>query len=286
MDSFGGLTGDWIDYDKSKIVILPVPYGNTASYGKGTELGPQAILEASKELELYDIELDSEPFENIIHTAPYLEIKEDPEQNVNEIFSTTSKYINDNKFVIMLGGEHSITTGLVRALKNKHDFCVLQIDAHSDLREEFDSSRYNHACVMRRISDMNIPIIQVGIRSMAKEEKDDLNQNKINTKIIPMHKIVKNEYWMDKVVESLSNNVFITIDLDCLDPGIMPSTGTPEPGGFSWWQLINFLRYVFKAKNVIGCDVVELAPIKDLDAPNFLAAKLVYKLIGYKFEEK
>jgi agmatinase len=282
--NFLGLTGEWTEYAKSKVVILPVPYGKTVSYGKGTENGPRAIITASKQVEYYDEEIDQEPFEVGIYTAETLQCKDDPKDNIDLIESVATKFVEDDKFIVMIGGEHSISTGMVKALQGKYDdFCVLQIDAHSDLREEYEGSENNHACVMRRISRLGVPIIQVGIRAMDREEKENYP---LNGKMFPMHWIVKNEFWMDKVLENISKNVYISIDLDAFDSSLMPATGTPEPGGFQWWDLMHFLRYVFKAKNVIGCDVVELAPIKDMEAPNFLAAKLVYKLIGYKFEQK
>ena len=277
-NNFAALDHDFSDYNKSKVVILPILYEGTVSYGKGTSKGPQSIINASQNMELYDIELDRNICEIGIHTYKELSAEKSPEAMINRIYEVSKKLVNDCKFIVILGGEHSITTGLVKAYKEKFEnLSVLQIDAHSDLRDEYEGSKYNHACVMSRIKEI-CPIVQVVIRSMEIEEE------KIDKERIFFAKDMHdNDDWMDKAINKLTGDVYVTIDLDGLDPGIMPSTGTPEPGGLLWYQTIKFLRKLAEKKNIVGFDVVELAPIDGLHAPDFLAAKLVYKLIGYVF---
>jgi len=277
-DNFGALEKEFSSYEKSKAVILPVPYEGTVTYGKGTANGPKAIIEASKNMELYDIELDKEIYDVGIHTLKELKVEKKPEDVINQVYDSVKKIINDNKFPVVLGGEHSITLGAVKASKEKYDnLSVLQIDAHSDLRDSYDGTKFSHACVMRRVIEI-CPIIQVGIRSMDIDETKFIK--KIAHKNIFFAKDMHNN-WYDKAIKLLTNNVYITIDVDGLDPSIMPSTGTPEPGGLLWYQTINFLRKIAENKNIVGFDVVELSPIKENHAPDFLAAKLTYKLIGY-----
>lgn len=280
-DNFGALEKEFSDYEKSKVVILPVPYDGTRTWfvGKDWEKidsskGPQAIITASRNMELYDIETDSEVYKQGIHTLPELKIERTPEEMVNSIEKESKKHTN--KFIVMLGGEHSITTGLVRAYKEKFPkMSVLQIDAHADLRNEWEGGgKYSHASVMARIKEI-CPIVQVGIRSA--EQKPD------NKNIFYAKDIHDNDKWMEQAISKLTDNVFITIDLDGLDPSIMPSTGTPEPGGLQWYQTLKFLKKLCQKKNVVGFDVVELAPNQNNVAPDFLAAKLIYKLLSYKF---
>jgi agmatinase len=233
-------------------------------------------------MELYDIELNKEICAIGIHTLKGLKCEKEPQKVIEQIYNEAKKLINDKKFIVMLGGEHSITTGLVKAYKESFDrLSVLQIDDHSDLRQSYNETIYSHACIMKRIFDMKIPFIQVGIRSQDIEEVELVKKN--NLKLFYSKDIYDNNDWMMDVISRLTNNVYITIDIDALDPSIMPSTGTPEPGGLQWYQILRFLRKVAKQKNIIGFDVVELAPQKNNPAPDFLVAKLVYKLIGYIF---
>lgn len=281
-DNFLGIEEKFSDYDKSKVVILPIPYEGTVTYGKGTLKGPKAIIEASKNLELYDIELDEEIYKAGIHTLSNLDVEKEPEKTIEIIYKKIKKLLEDNKFVVVFGGEHSITSGTVKAMKEKFsDLSVLQIDAHSDLRDSYDGTKFSHACVMRRIFEMKIPFVQVGIRSQDIEEADFIKEKRLNPYFAK--DIYKNDNWMNEAVDKLAENVFITIDLDGLDPSIMPSTGTPEPGGLYWYHILRLLRKVAEKKNIVGFDVVELAPIENLKFPDFLAAKLTYKLIGYKY---
>jgi agmatinase len=279
---FGGLEKMYTDPEKSKVVVIPVPYDETSTWGKGADKGPDAILEASANMELYDIETDSEVFEVGIHTADPVSEKSSPENMVDAVELATERYLGKGKFVVGIGGEHSVTTGFVRAYAKKFDnLSVLQFDAHTDLRPEYEGTPYSHASVMSRVSEI-CPFVQVGIRSMDSIEKPFIKKENL----FLAEDIYDNDHWMDKAVSRLSENVFITIDLDGFDPSIMPSTGTPEPGGLGWYQVIKFMKKVFEAKNVVGFDVVELAPVEHEKSSDFLAAKLIYKLLSYKFTLK
>ncbi|MBS3097483.1 agmatinase [Candidatus Woesearchaeota archaeon] len=283
-DNFGALEKGFSSTN-AKVFVLPVGYEGTVTYGKGASKGPKAMIEASKNMELYDEELDSEPYLAGIHTLNDLSVKKDNvEKAIEKVENSVKNWINKNKFPVVLGGEHSISLGAVRAFKEKfNDLSVLQIDAHSDLRDSYDKSKFNHACVMRRIVEL-CPIVQVGIRSQDISEVEFIKEKKLKN-IFYAKDIYDNDRWFDKAIGGLSSNVYLTIDLDGLDPSIMPSTGTPEPGGLSWYGLLKFLRKVFSEKNIVGFDVVELAPNKNNVAPDFMAAKLVYKIIGYKFKK-
>lgn len=266
--NFGGLDGQ--TYEAAKVVIFPVPYNSTTYWKSGTKEGPQTIIDTSRHLELYDIETKRDPSKEGIFTLDLLEpSKNSPEETMARIKSVVDKILVDNKFLLMLGGEHSITLGAVQAFKEKFsDFSVLQIDAHTDLRDEFEGTKYHHGCVMRRIKDLGIPITQVGIRSISEGEETD------NVFLAP-------DVPVDEIISSLKENVYLTFDLDGLDPSIMPATGTPEPGGLGWYQVLDLIKQVSQKRKIIGADVVELDPIPGFSAPDFLAAKLVYKIISY-----
>lgn len=258
------------DYKNAKVVIFPVPYSSTTYWKSGTKDGPQAIIEASRHIEFYDLETKKDVSKYGIFTMELLEpSKNSPEETIARIKNVVDRLLQDKKIPIMLGGEHSITLGAVQAFKDKFsDFSVLQIDAHSDLRDEFEGTKYHHACVMKRIKDLGISISQVGIRSASEGEEFE------NAFFAP-------DLPVDKIVSSLKDNVYLTFDLDALDPSIMFSTGTPEPGGLGWYETLNLLKEVCRKKKVIGADIVELDPIPGFHAPDFLAAKLVYKIISY-----
>ncbi len=284
-DNFLGLDAEYPKYEDAKVVILPVAYEGTVTYGKGTSKGPRAIIEASKQVELYDKEIGRNIHDVGIYTLNEVDVKENSMKMVDMVYSSVKKELENNKFVVMLGGEHSITTGAIKAFKEKFtDLSVLQIDAHSDLRNEYEGSKYNHACVMRRVFDMKVPFVQVGIRSFCDEEAELIKKN--NLKPFYADEICDNDKWISEVISKLSDNVYTTFDLDALDPSIMPSTGTPEPGGLGWYKVIKFLKKVAKTKNIVGFDIVELAPIKGLSFPDFVAAKLTYKLIGYSLSKQ
>jgi len=284
-DNFLGLEEDNAkSYKESKAVILPVPFEGTVSYGTGTSKGPSAILEASKQVELYDEELKREIYPLGIWTEDEVPAEQSPEKMVDSVYNAAKKHVQAGKFLVMLGGEHSIPTGTVKAYKEKYPkLSVLQFDAHSDLREEHHGTKYSHASVMSRIREM-CPAVQVGIRSLSTEEAAKIKKN--NYPIFWAKDIHDNERWFKKALSRLSKDVYITFDIDVFDPSIMPATGTPEPGGLSWYLVLDFLKEVFKSRNVVGFDLVELAPIEGRHDCDFLAAKLVHKVIGYKFYTK
>lgn len=286
--NFLGLDDEDSNFESSKVVIMPVPYERTVSFGRGTSKGPHSIIYASRSLELYDDELECEPFEAGIHTLPELECGVSPEDMVSEVRAACTKLIELNKFIITLGGEHSITLGAVKAYKNKvGEFSVLNIDAHTDLRQSYEGTRYNHACVMRRVIDEGCPVVEAGIRSYSKEEADFIRERS-DVKIIYAREILESGKtdWIDEVVSNLLPYVYISVDVDAFDPSIIPSTGTPEPGGLHWYDVLGLLRKTFLSREVIGLDIVELAPIPGILGPDVLAAKLAYKSVGYKFQKR
>jgi agmatinase len=277
--NFGYLPEEYSNPDNSAIVIIPVPYDGTSTWIKGADKGPDAIIEASANMELYDIETDSEVYRNGIFTDSHVRDLSFPEDVAETLESIVRFHIEDGKFVVVIGGEHSISIGSVKAhAKNHKDLTVLQLDAHSDLRDEYNGSKYSHACVMARIAEL-CPFLQVGIRSMDASEKEHMDKQRA----FLARDILNDKNWIKKVVSKLSETTYITIDLDVFDPSIMPSTGTPEPGGLSWYEVLSLLKAVSENTNIVGFDVVELCPDNRNKAPNFLAAKLIYKLLSYKF---
>ncbi|MHC4498501.1 MAG: agmatinase, partial [Planctomycetota bacterium] len=260
-------------------VVVPVPYDGTSTWVKGAHKGPSAIIEASANMELYDIETDSEVYRKGIFTDTPVETGSSPGLVVEAVAQRVRTHIRDKKFVVLIGGEHSVSIGSVKAhVEDSADVTVLQLDAHTDLRDEYNGSKYNHACVMARIKEM-CPIVQVGIRSMDSSERQRLEKENV----IFARDIYGLSDWLERAVSKLSNNVYVTIDLDVFDPSIMPSTGTPEPGGLLWYDVLALLKAVAQKKNVVGFDVTELSPDEKNKAPDFMAAKLVYKLLNYKF---
>ncbi|CAZ96113.1 agmatinase [Zobellia galactanivorans] len=277
--NYAGIPDKFAQLETAKVVLIPVPYDGTSTWGKGADKGPQAFLEASENMELYDIETDSEVYEQGIHLAEAITENSSPEAVVNAVHKQTKDYIKRNKFVTLFGGEHSISIGTIRAFNECFDnLTVLQIDAHADLRESYEGTKYNHACAVHEASQTT-NLIQVGIRSMDAIEKSFMDEEKT----FFAHDMVHDEYWTDKVIEAMTDNVLITFDLDAFDPSIMPSTGTPEPGGLFWYETLEFLKQVFKEKNVVGFDIVELCPNPADKSSDFLAAKLYYKMLSYKF---
>ena len=279
---FCGKDAHQTDYKSAKIIVLPVPYDYTATWQKGANLGPEAILEASAHVELYDIEADIEVHSYGIHTFQLPHLPKSPEELTRIIRKNFSSFIKDGKFPVMLGGNHSITPGAVQGIKEYFsDLSVLQLDAHADLKESYNGSSLNHACVMARVKEI-CPAVQVGIRSLGREEYEKLD----TSRVFFARDIVFRDDWIDNVVELLSSHVYVTIDLDVFDPSIMPSTGTPEPGGLGWYQIVGLLKQVAKERQVVGFDVVELMPNKYNKAPDFIAAKLVYKFLSYIFKNR
>ncbi len=278
-----------VSYESAQVVVLPIPFEMTTTYRKGCCHGASAILTASEQLEYYDDELEREVCREvgICTLAPIADTRLpatcSSEEMLTIIEERVSQLIADDKFVIALGGEHSITAGVVKAYQQKftETFTVVQIDAHGDLRFSYEGSIHNHACVMHRIFEMGLPSLPVGIRSICKEEADLIQAHQIP--VIWARDIAEKSDWIENAIAQIkTSNVFITIDVDGIDPSLMPGVGTPEPGGLSWFTLLKFLRRVFETYNVIGCDVTELAPVVDSVVSQFSAAKLVYKLIAYQ----
>ncbi len=278
--NYAGIPDEFAKKEASKIILIPVPYDGTSTWQKGAEKGPEAFLEASENMELYDIETDSEVYtEGIFLSSPILE-NSSPEKMVNKVYEVTKDYLLKKKFVTLIGGEHSISIGSIKAFNESfNDLTVLQLDAHADLRKEYQGSTCNHACAVYE-ANKNTNLIQVGIRSMDKSEKLVMDKERV----FFAHEMEQDDYWMDNAIDLMTNNVFITIDLDAFDPSILPSTGTPEPGGLLWYETLIFLKRVFNEKNVVGFDIVELCPNQIEKASDFLAAKLYYKMLSYKFE--
>jgi agmatinase len=278
--NFLGIPEKYSDLKKSKFVILPIPYEETSSYKTGTRAGPQAIINASKQVEFYDEELKIEAYKAGICTLDELEPNvSNPEKMIEKIYGVAKGFLNKEKILMSLGGEHTISIGLVKAFKEKYeDLSVLQLDAHADLRDSYQDSKYSHACVMRRIKRF-CDYVGAGIRSISQEEMSFAKKEKI--RLFFAREIMDNPGFVDDILKSLSQNVYITFDLDYFDPSIMPAVGTPEPGGLGWYETLDLLKRVISKKNVVGLDLVELSPLPGIIAPDFLAAKLLYKIIGY-----
>lgn len=280
---YGDFEEKYTDYETAEIAILPVPYDGTSTWIKGADKGPQALLEASFNLEFYDIETDSEVFKKGIATLDTVTEKSSPEAMTDEVERRMNTILDDKKFPVLLGGEHSVSVGAFRAIAKHYDnFSILQLDAHSDMRDEYEGSPYNHACVMARGKDITSSIVQVGIRSSAIEEKHNIDPERI----FYAHEIKESDdtTWMYEVSQKLLDNVYVTIDLDVLDPAYMPSTGTPEPDGLRYRDVLTLLKLINERHNIIGLDVVELCPNASNKAPDFLAAKLIYQFLSCKFK--
>lgn len=283
--NFLAIEDKYSSYEDSLIAILPVPYEATTSYGKGTSKGPDAILEASHYVEFFDEEQNRELcFEKGIASIKELKLNgKTGKSALDMIYRAVKKLIDDGKFVVTLGGEHTISTAPAKAHFDSYkNMSVLHFDAHSDLRDEYEGSKYSHACFASRVAEFTKDITQVGIRAQSKEEYEFIKKNKIRT--FYSYEIREGIYgnnWQGKVISTLKKNVYITFDVDYFDPSIMSSTGTPEPDGFYWDETIKLLRQLGRRRNVVGFDVVELAPVKRNPFPDFLTAKLIYKMLGY-----
>ncbi|GBE40462.1 MAG TPA: agmatinase [Nitrospirae bacterium] len=280
MKSFAGIEEKYTNFDLSSVLLQSIPYDGTSTWGKGEDKAFDAFIDASENMELYDIETDSEVYKKGICVLPEITEHSSPESVFAKVYNKTKELLNTNNFLTFFGGEHSISIGIIKAYYEKYsDLTVLQLDAHADLRESYLGSKYNHACALHDASK-NTNLVQLGIRSMDISEKQYLNKKKC---FFAEDMYDKNE-WQEQSLKLITEDVYLTIDLDVFDPSIMPATGTPEPGGLNWNTTINYLKKVFKEKNVVGFDIVELAPIENNKAPNFLAAKLYYKLLSYKFK--
>lgn len=283
--NFLAIEDKYSNYDDSLIAMLPVPYEATTSYGKGTSKGPDAILEASHYVEFFDEEQNREfCFDKGIASLKPLKLSgKTGKPALDLIYKAVTKLIDDGKYVVTLGGEHTISTAPIKAHFDSYkNMSVLHFDAHSDLRDEYEGTKYSHACFASRVAEFTKDITQVGIRAQAKEEYDFIKKNKIRT--FYSYEIRNGKYgknWQEKVISTLKKNVYVTFDVDYFDPSIMSSTGTPEPDGFYWAETIELLRQLGRKKNVVGFDVVELAPVRQNPFPDFLTAKLIYKMLGY-----
>ena len=280
--AYGGTTPTMVDFDAARVVILPIPFDRTTSYVPGTRTGPHEILVASSHMELWDEETQTDIHGIGIFTLPEIEFPmATMEEVVAEIRRVAGEIVSRGKFPVFLGGEHSITPPLVAAVGEKYkNLSVLQLDAHADLRRDYMGTPHSHACAMRRTLDF-AKTTQVGIRSLSTEEAADIPS--LSTTIFYDYNMRQDPDWMDRVVDSLSENVYITIDVDGFDPAIMPATGTPEPGGLSWYEGLTLLRKVIEKRNVVAWDIVELSPMPGNVAPNFMCAKLLYKMLAYRF---
>lgn len=283
MRNYGDFEDKYTDYATAAIAILPVPYDGTSTWIKGADKGPEALLEASYNMEFYDIETGAEVYRNGIATLEPVTEDSTPEAMSDEVERRMDAILNDGKFPVMIGGEHSVSIGAIRAVARHYDeFSVLQLDAHSDMRDIYEGSTHNHACVMARAREVATNVTQVGIRSTwPAEEAHNIDPERI----FYAYKIKEQDGWEEEVSSQLCNNVYITIDLDVLDPAFMPSTGTPEPDGLSYRQVLKLLRKIVSEHNVIGLDVVELCPNDVNKAPDFLASKLIYQFLSLQFEK-
>lgn len=276
MDHFLDMDDEFLKLENAAYVLLSVPYDGTSTFVKGADKGPQAILDASDSLELYDIQYDTDVSKVGVYTDHHEYDLSTPEAMVRSVYGRVSHFLDMGKRVAMVGGEHSVSVGAIRAMSERFpDLTVLQIDAHADLRDEYHGSPYNHACVMRRAQEC-ARVVQVGIRSVCEEEQCNI----VPENIFYAHNIVGRTGWEDEVVERLTGNVYISFDLDGLDPSILPATGTPLPGGLQWYPTLNLLEKVFRVRRVVGFDVVELCPQEGNVVSDVLAASLVYKMMG------
>jgi len=281
---FGGLEPEQSNYENARVLIWPVPFEKTVSYGHGTGEGPAAIIDASRYMELYDEEFQGETAQIGIHTLPAIDTDRAPDVMIPELEKEAYRLLSTGKFVCMLGGEHSISPPVVRAFAKKYPkLSVLQIDAHADLRESYEGTQYSHASAMRRILEV-CPAVQVGIRSLSIEEARAIPA--LPTKIFWAKDIAGQTGWVDPAIDSLTEDVYLTVDVDGLDPSLVPSTGTPEPGGLMWYEALSLIRTLAEKKNVVGMDLVELSGGPGSNNSSFLSAKLIYKTLGYLFRDK
>lgn len=280
--NFLGLPARLARYESARVAVLPVPYDSTTSYRAGTRDGPAAILAASRQVELFDDELRVDP--STVGVATLADLVPDmrgPRQQVDRVERAVARILADGKMVVMLGGEHSVTTGAVRAhLRLFDDLSVLQIDAHGDMRDRYEGTRWNHACVLRRVHEL-CPVVGVGLRNISAEETNFMEGHRLEPFLA--RDIVGRLDWVDRAVDGLSDHVYVTVDLDGLDPSYMPAVGTPEPGGLSWYEALALFRRVAERRRIVGFDVMELCPIPGLASPDFIAAKLTYKILAYAF---
>lgn len=286
--NFGGITEDQFSTsENSRVFIWPISYEGTVSYGTGTGKGAMAIIDASRNMELYEEETGAEVYKIGIHTLNEFLPLSTPETMMDALYDRTKQLLDEDKFLCMIGGEHSVSAPVIRAHAEKyHDLSVLQIDAHADLRDDYDGTPHSHASIMARVvKDLRIPSVQVGIRSISGDEARSLAAG-LPTKIFWAKDIVGRTDWINAAVDSLTDNVYLTIDIDGLDPSLVPTTGTPEPGGLGWYETLALIRRLAEKKRVVGMDLVEFSKTDNSDAPAFLCSKLIYKSLGYIFRDE
>lgn len=279
--NFLGLESRYSQYDRARFVVLPIPYDSTTSYSAGAREGPQAILAASRQVELFDEELRIEAYRAGVATLEPVEPNmAGPEAMHHSLFRVASRVVRAGKFLLGLGGDHSVSSALVRAaMQRRRKLSVLQVDAHGDLRDSYQGTPYSHACVMRRIVELGATIVPVGIRAISAEEHAFMRKTGITP--ITARECHSDDTWVDRVLNTLGDFVYVTIDIDGFDPSFAPGTGTPEPGGLDWFQVTSLLRLVAAEKQIVGADIVEVAPLSGQTVTQFLAARLAYKLITY-----
>ena len=283
--NFGGIAEEeFSSLDNSRILIWPVSYEGTVSYGGGTGKGAMAVIDASRNMELYDEETDAEIYKLGIHTVDESPPIDPPERMMSSLYDRAKELVASGKFVTMIGGEHSVSAPVIRAhAETYQNLSVLQIDAHADLRDTYDGTPHSHASIMARVvKDMQIPAVQVGIRSISVDEARVVDQ--LPTRIFWAKDIVGRNDWWDDAVDGLTDNVYLTIDIDGLDPSLVSATGTPEPGGLGWYETIGLIRTVARKRNVVGMDLTEYSYVEGQNASAFLCAKLIYKTLGFVFE--
>jgi len=286
--NFGGIDEEqYSDFDSSRILVLPVSYEGTVSYGVGTGAGAMAIIDASRNMELYEEETDSEVYKVGIHTLAEFAPRDTPDKMMADLYAYTRDLLESGKFLCTLGGEHSISAPIIKAHKEKFEnLSVLQIDAHADLRDTYDGTPHSHASIMARVvKDMRIPAVQVGIRSISGDEARSISEG-LPTKIFWARDIAGRTDWIDEAIDALTDNVYLTIDVDGLDPSLVPTTGTPEPGGLGWYETLTLLRKLAERKQVVGMDLMEYSYVEYYDSPAFLCSKLIYKSLAYIFQNE
>jgi agmatinase len=285
--NFGGIAEDeFSSFERSRILVWPISYEGTVSYGTGTGLGAQAVIDASRNMELYDEETDAEVYKLGIHTLDESPSVAPPEKMMQSLYERARDLVATGKFVTMIGGEHSVSAPVIRAHAEKYEnLSVLQIDAHADLRDTYDDTPHSHASIMARVvRDMRIPSVQCGIRSISAEEARALDG--LPTRIFWAKDIVGRTDWWDEAVDGLTENVYLTVDIDGLDPSLVAQTGTPEPGGLGWYETIGLIRTLARKKRVVGMDLTEYSYVEGFDASAFLCAKLIYKSLAFIFENE
>src|SRR2546423_4580834 len=283
--NFGGIAEEeFSNFDNARILVWPISYEGTVSYGGGTGKGAAAIIDASRNMELYDEETDAEVYKLGLHTLDESTSIDPPERMMTSLYDRAKELVSSNKFVTMIGGEHSVSAPVIRAHAEKYsNLSVLQIDAHADLRDTYDGTPYSHASIMARVvKDLKLPAVQVGIRSISVDEARVIDE--LPTRIFWAKDIVGRNDWWETAVSSLTENVYLTIDIDGLDPSLVAQTGTPEPGGLGWYETLGLIRTLARSRRVVGMDLTEYSYVEGFSASAFLCAKLIYKSLAYIFE--